>query len=136
MSSSKKKPELKKQEQPAEQQQTPGEEPISLPPEWIALCASCGNEVPSDDFPDALTCTAGVPCSVRVGKPECRHYWERENPGETHAPETPAPLAATPPDIRDRVAALERANIELEKRIFGIERYHSLEKQDPQKAGR
>ena len=35
-----------------------------------------------------------------------------------------APLAAAPPDILDRVSALELANIELEKRIKEHERYH------------
>jgi soluble lytic murein transglycosylase-like protein len=35
-----------------------------------------------------------------------------------------APMAATAPSIEDRVAALEMANIELEKRLKKHEEYH------------
>jgi hypothetical protein len=38
--------------------------------------------------------------------------------------DSPAPMAATPPALADRVRALELANIELEKRLKEHERYH------------
>ena len=48
-------------------------------------------------------------------------------PGTSTTPENiqrAAPLAAHPPDLQDRVAALERANIELEFLIKEHIRYH------------
>lgn len=48
---------------------------------------------------------------------------ERPVDGEISTNPSP-PLAAAPPDILDRVSALELANIELEKRIKEHEKYH------------
>lgn len=107
MSSNKKKPEPKTQEPPAEQQP---EEPVQPSEEQ--------QQPPSEH--EAIIRELQARLSIleqQVGNSQKQDY-------PFGGSDIIHPLAAHPPDINDRVAALEKANIDLEAQLKEHIRYH------------